>query len=118
MDLNAAILAHTNWKLKIFTAAKSGNQEKLNPAAVGRDNACPLGQWLYGEGKTLLVGTAEYRELLKTHAEFHRHVAALITQINQGNSGQAETAVNDKSSAFSQTSLKVVSLLMKLKAAS
>ncbi len=118
MDWDAAITAHTNWKLKIFTAAKNGNKDKLDPSVVGKDSECALGRWLHGEGKAIMAGRREYPELIKLHADFHRQAAALITQIAAGQAAQAEAILGDKNSPFCQSSLKVVSLLMGLKSAS
>jgi methyl-accepting chemotaxis protein len=118
MDWDAAISAHTNWKLRIFKAAKNGNQEKLDPSIVGKDNECALGQWLHGEGKSVMAAKPEYQELIKLHADFHRQAASLITLIAAGQVAQAEGVLGDKNSAFSQSSLKVVGLLMRFKSAS
>ena len=117
MDFNAAIQAHTQWKMRIIVAAKNGNNEKMDPGAVGKDNVCGIGQWLYGEGKGLMAGRPEYQELLKLHADFHRQAASLISRLNIGEGQQVARVIEDRNSDFSQLSVKVVGLLMKLKAA-
>ena len=117
MDFDGAINAHAGWKLKIFNAARNGNKDKLDPVTVGKDNACALGQWIYGEGKALMAGKPDYQELIKLHADFHRQAASLISSIDKGQAQQAEAAVNDRNSPYGSASSKVISLLMKLKAA-
>ena len=113
----AQINAHSGWKLKIFNAARNGNKDKLDPVVVGKDNACALGQWIYGEGKALMAGKPEYQELIKLHADFHRQAATLITAIDKGQGQQAESALGDRTSPYSSASSKVISMLMKIKAA-
>lgn len=118
MDFDAAIKAHSEWKLKIVGAAKSGNREKLDPAIVGKDNVCALGQWLYGDGKRAMSAQGtQYQELVKLHAQFHREAASLITAIIQGQAVAVEAGIQDRNSPFNQISLKVVGMLMKLRAA-
>lgn len=116
MDFNAAIQAHSNWKLKLVSYATGVSTDKLDAATVGKDNVCALGQWLYGEGKTLMLGKPEYQDLLKLHAEFHRNAASLIVLIDKGQAAQAKEMLDDRNSAYNQCSIKITQILMKLKA--
>ncbi len=118
MDFDSAIQAHSNWKIKLFGYASGASKEKLDPVAVGKDNACALGQWLYGDGKKAMAGSAEYGEVMRAHADFHRQAAALVRMIEAGQQSTVIAQLNDGHSRYRECSQKVVGLLMKLKSAS
>ena len=49
MDLNEAIQAHSEWKMKLRSAIQSRTQ--LDAATIARDDCCALGKWLHGESR-------------------------------------------------------------------
>jgi methyl-accepting chemotaxis protein len=117
MDFDGAIQAHSSWKLKIYSAARNGNKDRLDAVAVGKDNACALGQWIHGEGKTLMVDKPDYQELVRLHSDFHRQAASLISKIDKGQTAEVEAALSDRNSPYSSASMKIISLLMKFRSA-
>lgn len=93
-------------------AVKNGNKERLDPETVAKDNLCELGQWLYGEGKSLMESQmAEYQELVNIHANFHREMGLLVAMVNGGQGEQAYQAMDDKNSRFSELSEKIIDKL-------
>ncbi|HUN92877.1 MAG TPA: CZB domain-containing protein [Burkholderiaceae bacterium] len=88
MDLNSAIEAHGQWKVKFRTAIRS--KEKLDAATISRDNACALGQWLHGEAKGKYAALKSYGSCVDKHAAFHREAGKVAEAINAGKFDEAE----------------------------
>ena len=88
MDLDSAIKAHGEWKVKFrSTIAARG---KLDAATIGRDNVCPLGSWLHGEAKGRFSGLRAYARCVADHATFHREAGKVATLINEEKFAEAE----------------------------
>ncbi len=87
VDLNAAIAAHVQWKSKLRNAAMRG--EQLDVDKVGRDDCCPLGQWLHGGGHRQWGTRPTFTDLLGKHAQFHREVGSVARLVNAGKREQA-----------------------------
>ena len=88
MNFDEAITAHSQWKIRLQAVIHGTSKEVLDPAVVGLDNKCALGQWIYGEAQ-LYSGLPEYGALVKEHAHLH-HCAADTLRLAQ--SGQTEKA--------------------------
>jgi len=83
VDFDAIINAHQAWKQKLRSAIGGGEERKLNPNEVCKDNQCALGKWLYGAGKKY-EQTPNYEPLRHTHAEFHVCAADILRLAQQG----------------------------------
>ncbi len=88
MDLDNAIQAHAEWKVKLRAAI--AKKEKMDAAKLGRDDNCSLGQWLHGEGKGAYGRLASYSRCVEEHAKFHRCAGEVARTINAGKLTQAE----------------------------
>ena len=82
-----AIAAHMQWKARLRNAALAG--EALDAEKVGCDDACPLGQWLHGEGRARWGRRPRFTELVERHAAFHRAAAAVARVSNAGRREEA-----------------------------
>jgi len=80
MDLNAAIKAHSDWKIKLRSAITS--RATLDVGQIEKDNCCELGKWLHGESKLTLGKLPAHGECIRLHASFHREAARVATAIN------------------------------------
>ena len=112
MNIDNAIDAHVGWKLKLSSYLHKPDKS-LDPAKVGADNGCELGQWIHGEGKKY-ANLPEFTKLTVDHAQFHRAAAEVINRANSGQAVGEEVALGAKS-AFAMASTAVVSDLMYLK---
>ncbi|MDP2833647.1 MAG: methyl-accepting chemotaxis protein [Pseudomonadota bacterium] len=83
VDFDAIIDAHQAWKQKLRSAIGGGEERKLNPNDICKDNLCALGKWIYGAGKEF-EHVAEYEPLRHTHAEFHVCAADILRQAQKG----------------------------------
>lgn len=88
MDLNNAIQAHAEWKVKLRAAI--AKKEKMDDTKLSKDNVCSLGQWLHGEGKGPYGRLASYARCVEEHAKFHRCAGDVARTINAGRLSEAE----------------------------
>ncbi len=91
MDLNGAIAAHAEWKLKLRSAIAAKTQ--LDATKIGQDNQCPLGQWLHGEARTKYGALSAYSACLHAHADFHREAGRVARLINEKKYSEAEAVL-------------------------
>lgn len=104
MDLDQAIAAHTQWKLKLRTAI--ARKEQLDTAVVCRDDQCPLGRWLHGEGRMQYGARGTFTRLVDSHRKFHAEVGHVAREVNAARYAQAEKLL-DAGSAFAKASTDV-----------
>jgi aerotaxis receptor len=104
-DLDQAVAAHLQWKTKLRNAIDRG--ETLDADTVCRDDRCPLGQWLHGEGRRRWGHVPEFTTLLERHADFHRTVGAVARQVNAGHRDAAGRAM-EGGSAFARATQATV----------
>jgi len=112
MNFDDAINAHVNWRFKLRQFIE-GRGDKLDPAVVGKDNACALGQWIYGEGAKY-SSHPEYSVLKDQHGKFHKCAAAVVTKVIGGDKKGAESLI-DAGSEFATTSTNVANTISKLR---
>lgn len=79
-EITKAIAAHGMWKTRLTQAIESGKMD--TPVdTVRMDDQCAFGKWLYGVSLDLQGTTsAQYEEVKKLHAQFHR-VAAQVVEL-------------------------------------
>ena len=111
MDLNEAIRAHSDWKIKLRAAINQ--RSRLDIAGIARDNLCPLGQWLHGESRQSHGALDAHKDCLKMHAKFHLEAAKVATLINTGNYPAAEAALQ-AGTGFTKASSEVTAAIMAL----
>lgn len=112
MDLDQAIAAHTQWKLKLRTAIN--RKEQLDVAVVCRDDQCPLGKWLHGEGRMQYGAKGTFTRLIDSHRKFHAEVGNVAREVNAGRFERAGTLL-DAGSAFAGASTDVGMAINSLK---
>ncbi|MDP2215075.1 CZB domain-containing protein [Phenylobacterium sp.] len=112
MNLDHAVAAHAEWKIKLRTAIETG--DTLDAASIGADNCCELGRWLHGDAKRLLGTRAAYQESLARHADFHREAGRVAEVINRRQPEQAR-AMLDSGGPYAAASSAVGLALTRLK---
>ncbi len=110
MDFDQAIKAHSAWKQKLanYIARPDGS---IDARAVGRDDRCPLGEWLHGEGKQHT--SPVYDDLLGAHARFHTCAGEMIQRIDDGQQLTERDLVDG--SEFGNRSLECITLIVAMK---
>lgn len=88
MNLDDAIKAHGEWKIKLRMAMVK--KERLDAATIARDDCCALGKWLHGDAKSRYGSLPAYRDCVTKHAAFHRQAGGVAQAINNGDYAGAE----------------------------
>ncbi len=111
-DFDQAIDAHRQWKIRLRKAI--AEKTHLDAETICRDDRCPLGQWLHGDGGRRWGARPSFVALLDTHAEFHGVAGNVARRINAGALDEAERLIGS-GSQFAQVSTKVATLLTRAK---
>ena len=109
-DFGQAIEARRAWKVRLRQAI--ADHAQLDADTICRDDRCPLGQWLHGEGGRRWGSRPGFGELLGKHAEFHQEAGSVARRINAGQYDEAERLIG-AGSRFAQVSTEVATLLTK-----
>jgi hypothetical protein len=112
MNLDEAITAHSQWRIRLQNVIAGTSREVLDPQVVGADNKCQLGQWIYGEAR-VHARLAEYERLVKEHAAFHQCAAQVLKLSSTGQKEAAALMV--KSGEFHQASLRTITAIRQLR---
>ncbi len=111
-DFDGAIEAHRQWKVKLRQAI--AERSRLDADTICRDDQCPLGRWLHGEGGKRWGGRPTFVALVDKHAQFHQTAGGVARSINGGQYEQAERLIGG-GSAFARISTEVSTLLTQAK---
>lgn len=76
MDLQAAVIAHLNWKSKLTDFFYG--IENLSLSDVPDHTRCDFGKWLYSSGLQDLAGLPETNVMEVLHKEVHDGIKALV----------------------------------------
>ncbi|MCW5201173.1 CZB domain-containing protein [Desulfobulbus sp. F4] len=102
MDLQAAVIAHLNWKSRLTDFFYG--IENLTAADVPDHTRCDFGKWLYDRGLKELAGLSETSQMELLHKEVHddiRAVVAMSKEQREGEDGKARLAkFKDKCDQF------------------
>lgn len=77
-DIDAAIVSHEHFKLRLQQVLEGGSDEVLDPAEIEQHDACPLGRWLRGEGLEMLGQYPAFEMLVARHKYFHLQAAQVV----------------------------------------
>lgn len=112
IDIDKAIAAHENWKLRLQDYLDGKSSEALKPEVVCLDDRCDLGQWLHGPGKMRLGAYPAFSVLLARHQYFHAQASSVVALAQ---AGQKDKATQTLGSSYRYASNQVLLLLKDLK---
>ncbi len=75
------LAAHAAWMTQLREYIYGAGE--MDRGAVGRDNECDIGRWLYGEGLAHRQ-LPEYQHARDVHAAFHRRAAKVVAMVDRG----------------------------------
>jgi hypothetical protein len=90
-QIDAAIIAHDQWKARLLAAIEAGSSE-FQPDQVRADELCAFGRWLY-QAEPDLKGSLHYERVRDLHARFHRAAADVLTLALSGRGPRALTSL-------------------------
>ncbi|TXT35759.1 MAG: hypothetical protein FD135_4720 [Comamonadaceae bacterium] len=112
IDIDTAISAHENWKLRLQNYLNGNSTETLQPEIICLDDRCDLGKWLHGPGGQRLGKYPAFSVLVARHKYFHVQ-ASNVVGLAQTN--QKEKAIQAMDGSYKYASNQVVLLLKELK---
>ncbi|MBB1075961.1 CZB domain-containing protein [Rhodoferax sp. 4810] len=112
IDIDNAIAAHENWKLRLQNYLNGQSTEELRPEFICMDDRCDLGKWLYGPGTRQLGKYPTFSVLIARHKFFHLQ-ASTVVALTQAN--QKDEANKVLEGSYRHASTQVVLLLKELK---
>lgn len=112
LDIDTAIAAHENWKLRLQNYLDGASAEDLQPEVVCLDDRCDLGKWLHGAGKMRLGAYPAFSVLVARHQYFHQQAASVVAQARAGDHEKAAQTLNG---SYRYASSQVILLLKELK---
>ncbi len=112
IDLDTAVKAHADWKLKLRNAAT--DRSTLDAATVSRDDCCVLGKWLHGAGRPGYGHLPQFTGLIGKHAKFHQQAGQVAQTINDGHYDQALSMISS-GTPFADASNNVVVAIRQLR---
>jgi Chemoreceptor zinc-binding domain len=104
MDLDHAIEAHAQWKIKFRMAIDT--KQSMDAVSIGQDNCCELGKWLHGDAQASFGARPELASLVEKHKAFHAEAGRVATAINSGKYDEADKMIG-AGTPFSHSSLEV-----------
>lgn len=100
------IAAHGLWKFRLYSAIESG-RSRFDPDVVQRDDRCPFGLWLHGDGRASHGADRRFEPIVGLHAQFHRAAAEVLRAAVSGRSDAAASMMRP-GEPFLDTSLELV----------
>ncbi|WP_162797701.1 methyl-accepting chemotaxis protein [Thermomonas haemolytica] len=104
------IQRHVQWKLRLKTYLQGKSEEQLDPATVGRDDVCTLGEWLYGPGQQV-KHLPEFQQLLEHHKRFHAAAAEVVRAHQQGQALRANALLEGDFDKETKTTVAAIRAL-------
>ncbi len=96
LDIEAAISAHENWRLRLELYLAGTSQETFIPSVVCSDNHCDLGRWIHGKGTTHLGKYPGFTALKTHHKMFHLTASNVIALVQADKKGEADKLLSTK----------------------
>jgi hypothetical protein len=112
IDVDSAIAAHENWKLRLKNYLDGKSTELFDPSIVCMDDRCDLGKWLHGPGGQRLGKYPAFSVLIARHKYFHTQASTVVALTQSGDMVAADKALEG---SFRHASNQVVLLLKELK---
>lgn len=102
LDIQTAMAAHENWKLRLQAYLDGSSSEQFSPEVICFDNQCDLGQWIHGKGQANLGKFAGFTALLEHHKMFHYAASNVVALSQVGKDAEARKILDGSFSAFSK----------------
>lgn len=112
MDLDKALAAHSDWKVKLRVAL--AKHETLDADRLASDCHCEFGLWLKGEGRAAHGASPNFKMCAESHTEFHRCAGNVARAINAGRMDEAAQEL-EAGTPFSRSSQAVAVAVRRLK---
>lgn len=103
LNIDVAVMAHENWKLRLETYLAGKSEEDLRPDVVCCDDHCDLGKWLYSDGEAHLGKYMTFQDLKATHKMFHYTASSVVALSKAGKQDEANQLLHGEFTKLSTT---------------
>lgn len=111
LDIDAAIAAHQNWKMRLTAYLEGRSTEDLRPEVICFDDRCDLGKWIHSSGQARLGAYAGFTALKEHHRMFHYSASNVVSLVQGGKREEAERMLTG---TYEQKSKAVVRSLQQM----
>ena len=102
LDIQTAMAAHQNWKLRLMAYLEGNSSEQFSPEVICFDNHCDLGQWIHGKGQAHLGNFSGFTALLEHHKMFHYAASNVVALSQAGKEAEAHKMLEGSFATFSK----------------
>lgn len=102
LDIQTAMAAHENWKLRLMAYLEGNSSEQFSPEVICFDNHCDLGQWIHGKGQAHLGNFSGFTTLLEHHKMFHYAASNVVALSQAGKNTEAHKMLEGSFTTFSK----------------
>jgi hypothetical protein len=102
LDIQTAMAAHENWKLRLMAYLEGRSSEEFSPEVICFDNRCDLGQWIHGKGQAHLGNFSGFTSLLEHHKMFHYAASNVVALSQAGKEAEAHKMLEGSFTTFSK----------------
>lgn len=101
LDIQTAIIAHQNWKLRLEAYLDGTSKEDFSPEVVCFDDRCDLGKWIHGSGQARLGRYPGFTALQGHHKMFHYAASNVVALSKAGKHAEAQKMLYSQFDSFS-----------------
>jgi len=94
LDIQAAQLAHENWKVRLQAYLEGRSNEQFSPEVICFDDRCDLGKWIHGEAQQRMGKYPGFTALVGHHKMFHYAASNVVSQYQAGHVEEARKTLD------------------------
>ncbi len=103
LDIQAAMAAHENWKIRLKAYLDGTSTENFVAEVICFDNRCDLGQWIYSTGQAALGKYPGFTALVGHHKMFHYAASNVVALAKSGKETEARNMLDGQFRSFSKS---------------
>jgi hypothetical protein len=103
LDIQMAIGAHENWKLRLQGYLDGTSKEEFSAEAICFDDRCDLGKWIHSSGQARLGKYPGFTALVNHHKMFHYAASNVVSLAKSGRADDARKMLEGQFSSFSKS---------------
>lgn len=103
LDIQMAIAAHENWRLRLLAYLEGTSKENFSPEVICFDDRCDLGKWIHGAGKARLGAFPGFTALMGHHKMFHYAASNVVSLAMAGKQTEAQKILTGQFDNFSKS---------------
>lgn len=111
LDIQAAQMAHENWKVRLQAYLDGKSTEKFSPEVICFDDRCDLGKWIHGEAQQRMGKYPGFTALVGHHKMFHYAASNVVSQFQSGHADAARKTLDGVFSHHSHAVTESLDLL-------